>query len=224
MIKQISDRMVIADTKANISELLRHKGTSFYLEDAEVEIAVYSNQVRICYIENAQKVGKFCKIYCYEAGTSYELGSSDLLCKICNDHGNDISTLLAVLEAGCMPDVQVYTSEVKGVKVFSPFIKQKPIKVPAKWTKAHLVKAILSGQITSGSCAGRYTDDYAYDNAVDFNIGKKLNLLAMVKELIETTSDGIYVTAKQFDDKIVVYQSNYNFEYNEFIFKDGFLS
>ena len=49
--------------------------------------------------------------------------------------------------------------------------KIRPIKTPEKWTLPHVWKAILSGQIYMGQCDGRYTDDYAYDAAVDFKSG-----------------------------------------------------
>jgi len=73
--------------------------------------------------------------------------------------------------------------------MFSPFVKVKPIKVPKKWTLAHVWKAILSGQITHGKINMILTDDYARDAADNFHIDKEIDLMQFARELV-TDPDG----------------------------------
>ena len=88
------------------------------------------------------------------------------------------------------PDMEcrIWKSDLKASRVFSPFRKIRPIKTPEKWTLPHVWKAILSGQIYMGQCDGRYTDDYAYDAAVDFKSGMELHLPSFARRLIEEPS------------------------------------
>lgn len=118
-----------------------------------------------------------------------------------------------------LPDCHVYTSTLKSMNVFTPFKEIKPIKVPDKWTLPHVWKAILSGQIYEGHCDGRYTDDYAYDAAVDFRSGVRLYLPSFAKELIESPS-GWRVYADHTDgDQVQLSVDCYTFNLNTLQFE-----
>ena len=95
-----------------------------------------------------------------------------------------------------LPDCEVYSSTRKGSRVFTPFKEIKPIYTPAKWTLPHVWKAILAGQIFEGAVDAHYTDDYAYDAAVNYREGIVLHLPSFARKLIEEPS-GWYV----FPDK-----------------------
>lgn len=84
-----------------------------------------------------------------------------------------------------MSGSKVYTSKLMGWRVFTPFKEIKPIRTPDKWTLPHVWKAILAGQIYQGRVDGRYTDDYAYDAAVNFREGLALHLPSFARMLIE---------------------------------------
>ena len=70
-------------------------------------------------------------------------------------------------------NVELYRSELRSVRVWSPFAKVSPLtEKPNKWTIPHVIRALLTGQFTRLKCDGVYTDDYAYDAAVDFQRGE----------------------------------------------------
>ena len=67
----------------------------------------------------------------------------------------------------------LHRSERSSIRVWSPFATVKPLpEPPKKWTVAHVVRALLCGQFSNLKCEGVYTDDYAYDAAVNFHIGE----------------------------------------------------
>lgn len=73
--------------------------------------------------------------------------------------------------------------------VFNPFIKTLSGKLEIKsktgrFTKAQ-VKKILCHEDTEVSIEGVYTDDYAWDNAVNFQRGKKMNRIDMLEEVFK---------------------------------------
>ena len=73
--------------------------------------------------------------------------------------------------------------------VFNPFVKTLSGKLEIKsktgrFTKAQ-VKKILCHEDTEVSIEGVYTDDYAWDNAVNFQRGKKMNRIDMLEEVFK---------------------------------------
>jgi hypothetical protein len=68
---------------------------------------------------------------------------------------------------------ELYRSERPAIRVWSPFASVNPLPhAPKKWTVAHVVRALLAGQFSNLKCDGKYSDDYAYDAAVNFHIGE----------------------------------------------------
>ena len=62
-------------------------------------------------------------------------------------------------------------SEDKGIRVFSwlHLDRFNPLtSEPKKWTLPHVARAIINGQFTGLKSDGTYTDDYAFDAAVNF--------------------------------------------------------
>lgn len=117
-----------------------------------------------------------------------------------------------------LPDCRVYESSTRSMKTFTPFKPIRPIRLPAKWTLPHVWKAILSGQIYQGWCTGRYTDDYAYDAAVNFHSGRGLHLPSFAKELIEDPS-GWYVHPDKAEGTSIPLSVNcYSFNTNTLLF------
>jgi hypothetical protein len=76
--------------------------------------------------------------------------------------------------------LKIYRDEEKAAKVFSPFVvdRVKPVtEMPEKWTILHLRKILANGQFRSYTQDFYYTDDYAYDAAVNFRKGYIANPL-----------------------------------------------
>ena len=117
-----------------------------------------------------------------------------------------------------LPDCHVYTSTEKGMRVFTPFKRIRPIEPPTKWTLSHVWKAILSGQIYQGQCDGRYTDDNAYDAAVNFRSGVGLHLPSFAKQLIESPSGWSVYVDRQEGEQIQLSVNCHSFNMNTLFF------
>lgn len=178
-------------------------GTTYYIADMNVSVCKFgycgrSTSIEVTDLTNATKAGKTCKIYKVYGDymTAYDLanaafGSTDI---------RDIVELFKFYNDSCAnwnnADYDIAVREVKGVNVFSPFAAVKPIKTPAKWTIAHVWKAILAGQIIKACRDYRYTDDYAYDNATNFGAMTYDNdgCLNLAAEIMEDGYSGWYVS------------------------------
>ena len=126
-----------------------------YFQDIQAYMEVRVQQICIVDLRNALIPGRECEQLVLQPHDPY---SSECLYSGLNTFREVYEKFFVRRE---LPDCRVYTSTLKSMNVFTPFKWIKPIKVPAKWTLPHVWKAILSGQIYEGHCAGRYTDDYA---------------------------------------------------------------
>lgn len=155
-----------------------------YFADICALMWFYSGQVRITDLSNALLTGKTCK--------SVTLDFHDNTPPTCQVFNAGAHTYKEVYQRyfidGHSDGATRYESEQKSITTFSPFRQIKPIKTPSKWTIAHVWKAILSGQIYSGKVDGRYSDDYAYDNATNFSEGRGIDLISFAAKLIDSKS------------------------------------
>lgn len=114
-----------------------------------------------------------------------------------------------------MPQLSIHRGERKAIRVFSPFAKVKPLPAkPAKWTVAHVVRALMAGQFSSLKCNGVYSDDYAYDAAVNFHQGEIKNAVAFARRIMENPSGW---WAHEDSDSVSI--CCHHFDSNEFVFK-----
>ena len=96
-------------------------------------------------------------------------------------------------------NVQLYRSDQRGNRVWSPFATVNPLpEAPKKWTVPHVVRALLCGQFSDLKCHGVYTDDYAYDAACNFRRGEIENATAFARRILESPSG--WWTYQQPDD------------------------
>lgn len=86
-------------------------------------------------------------------------------------------------------DVNVYFSTFNANNVMAQDLSlYKPLKeVPKKWTIRHVARVLINKQYKNLVCNGVYTDDYAYDKAVNFN-RDEIDNLKFAKKLIENSS------------------------------------
>lgn len=112
---------------------------------------------------------------------------------------DDWKELECVTLAGCLDPafanntgkctVTLHRSENQAIRVWSPFAKVKPLpQAPKKWTIPHVIRALMAGQFTYLKCNGVYTDDYAFDAAVNFQAGKIKNAVAFARRIMESPS------------------------------------
>ena len=67
----------------------------------------------------------------------------------------------------------------------------KPLKAePKKWTLPHVVRALVNGQFQGLRKNYYMTDDYAYDNAVNFREGEISDVIGFVQGIVENPGVG----------------------------------
>jgi len=135
-------------------------GRNNYFKDLNICFTKYYDAIYITDLENALKTGKECKEYIIKIEKNKYMPYS--------------KKFILDLKNGKY-DNSVSIRTHKSIKIFTPFVKIKPIKIPTKWKISNIWKAILSGQITKITKKYRTTDDFAYDNSVNFEKGKKIN-------------------------------------------------
>jgi hypothetical protein len=213
-------KMIGRNKIAKDSTIILENG-GYYFEDIKTYIHLYSDSIVLINIENALKAGKCCQRY----SVNYDNFKSNttMYCDLVNAGVDTFFKLFFAITGNFIQEInpmfKVCTGEIKGVRTFSPFVSIKPIKVPAKWTVSHIVKAILSGQISEGVKAGHYTDDYAYDAADNFGKGKQLDLLDLAKELIEHPDGWWCKVEKAGKESIELSVNCHSFDYNKVTFK-----
>lgn len=122
----------------------------FYARDTNIYLRLWPSEIEIIDLTNAFRKGKECTAY-----TVYATAWKDVrLCEKLQNSG--ILTLSALYDALKYGTLHIEGLEFKtdikmGARTYSPFVKTKPIKSPVKWTRAHIWKAILSGQIYRGT-------------------------------------------------------------------------
>ena len=167
-----------------------------YFCDLNAYIAITPNRVIIRDLTDAMKGGKMCRQLILEERNQY---SDVCLCSGLETFKDVYDTYFVRRE---LPDCYSYTSELRALRVFTPFKPVKRFAAPEKWTLTHVWKGILTGQIFHGVYNGRYTDDYAYDAHTNFGKGREMNLLAFAKDLIESPS-GWTVTVDGEKDGVI---------------------
>ncbi|MCD3319515.1 hypothetical protein G8V07_11535 [Clostridium botulinum D/C] len=169
------------------------KGLFCYIKESNVRIQTFRDCMKITYLSNALKRGKTCTqiVITYEESTLDEI-AYDLQEKYLSQNNRTLEDLLNELELLEIEDLQnagfkVSIRDIKSIDTFSPFADIKPIDLPKnnKWTKSHVVKAILSGQIYNGVVDSIYTDDYARDADSNYHEGEFLDLMEMAETLVE---------------------------------------
>lgn len=133
-------------------------------------------------ITNAGQPGKECTFYRLE-------GDINAIAPMFEQNFDDVFFEIAT---DSFPNVKIYKGKKRAVDVFNPItIKKtyKPLKEePKKWTLTHALRALINGQFEDLKCDGYYTDDYAWDNAVDFRRGVISNVFGFVQKIIESKS------------------------------------
>lgn len=191
-------------------------GSSGYYADINAYIWCNYSSARVIELDNAMKRGKECKVY------SLYSRNQDSHAYLVNDcKVKTPKDLYDLVRSGKeLPgDGELSVRMDKGVEVFSPFVAVKPLtKLPEKWKKSDLAKAIMSGQVFSGVLNERLTDDYAYDAAWNFGSGCKIGLPKQAAELVEGCRD-CYIRTESVDENgVAKVHFSYANEYKTFYF------
>ena len=184
-----------------------HHGGGLYVEDCKIHIQRWSghDQYGITDITNAMVPGRICSGYSITAKWNSR-DSLVVLNWIQQTFGDNLPGLLAFCNGlawvegkyGCPAvtieyqgaEIEIYRRDKESKRTFSPFAALPKLKTaPAKWTLPHVCKALLNGQFKSLRCNGVYTDDYAYDAAVNFREGDLSDQAAdFVRRIMESPS------------------------------------
>lgn len=173
-------------------------GSKGYYADINAYIWCTCDSACVIELDNAMKRGKECKVYSIYSRNKESPAYLVNDCKV-----KTPKELYDLVRSGnALPgDGELSVRERKGVEVFSPFVAVKPLdKLPEKWKKSDLVKAIMSGQVFSGVLDERLTDDYAYDAAVNFGAGRPIDLPGQAADLVEGCRDP-YIHTDGVDEK-----------------------
>lgn len=150
--------------------------------------------VNITLLDNAMKIGKNCRQFTLQAAAyDYDQHGYEVLQAILQNADVDFAEFIKQLKEDSFTvpaGYQLILEERKGINTYSPFAKMNKVKLDTSLTPLKLAKAIMAGQVKEVVCAGRYTDDYAYDAAVNFNKGVTKDLNELAKELIDDRGKG----------------------------------
>lgn len=201
---------------------LRHD--THYFREENISIHCYQDSGHFKDLTNALKTGKTVTSYNVYLKDRFDRSFTLDIANWALGRGLTFPQLVKHLFDQTLPAAfndtfQVEASERQGVRTFSPFVEVKPIKVPAKWTVAHIWKAILSGQITGGKTDMYLTDDYAGDAADNFRKDWGIILLDFAKKLIEDPSGWWINVGKETEEEIHLGVNCHHFDYKSLTFK-----
>jgi len=173
-----------------------------FVKRSQLKFHQYRDNISITKVSNAMERGAVC--------TGYSIRLVDRFgnTSITNAIQADLDALVSLFDSldfqknfrGYLEDQQIEIAGIKfsvskhlseGIRIYSPFNvpKLKPLpEKPKKWTLSHLYRALANGQINGIKCTGHYTDDYAYDAAVNCEIGLSASSEALLIDILESPS------------------------------------
>lgn len=186
--------MYVIDTVKNEVDVIS-KYQDIYFKEEKIKVHVYKGSTHIIFLENAMKRGKKVPrlaVYHEEEGEvlKFMRRIREVLRAVYNMR-DELHRMVNEMEQYDTRVIEIASQDVsvtcyRGVDVFSPFHKVKPLKdMPAKWTISHFIKGMLSGQIYDCTIRSIYTDDYAHDSDVNYHKGEAVDTLEFVQQLVE---------------------------------------
>jgi len=177
---------------------------ALYLKNDNLRVARMQDSIKITDLTNALKRGKDVVSYTINWNRTGD-NSCDIMQDLLIDIGYNFSALFhdVLNQIDFLPTsyggfksienngLTYYKSVEKGIRQFSPFNldQVKPLKtMPKKWTLSHAIRILINDQFENLKCTGKYTDDYAFDAAYDFQQGKIADRISFVKRIIERPS------------------------------------
>lgn len=183
------------------AEINRMEHTTYIKEDNVKLFLGGFGYINITVLDNALKPGKLCQNYTLQSQSlEYNVSGYMVLEKLLQERNITFSELVQQLKNDTFVVPEGYNlskNVAKGVDTYSPFAKLKKTKIDNKLTPLKLAKAIISGQIAKIICEGHYTDDYAYDAAVNYDKGKIKNQNELAEEIIKSKGQGWWINSSQ---------------------------
>lgn len=194
-------------------EELANNHKEMYFKDQNIRFKQYRGyngdlEIHITDLTNAMMPGKEVTQYIFKG---------DIWNVLFFTFDDPVSEVLKKLYRQEVFNIEYKTYTVRGIRVFSPFVKVKKIAIPRKWNISHVWKAILAEQITSGRTELYLTDDYAFDAATNFGRGS-IDLLSLAKDIIESPSGWRVRVERESRQYIKLNVACYSFDYKTLFF------
>lgn len=110
-----------------------------------------------------------------------------------------------------LKDTVTYREEEEPTKeLMNPWNLAKVKKLtsfPSKFKRADLIKVLVNGQYDVITTNGKYTDDYAYDNSINYGEGNTTNPTELLRLLYMFSSKSFYISSNEIEgekDKLAV--------------------
>lgn len=226
----MSDKIVENQEEIEYPEL----GTTYYAKKENLKVHRFHGTIYITDVTDALRTGKTCENYSMHFRCAYD-NEAEAVSQFLVDFDYDYKNIFDYLgglewtqgkwggyEGIVLVDTigneyTVYKGAEKAIRVFSPFNLKylKPLKeTPKKWTVRHVLRLIINGQYKDLNSNLKLTDDYAYDNAVNFGKGAIADGIDFAKSIIESPS-GWWVGNYEGEDKLSF--NCHHFDYNSLI-------
>ena len=162
------------------------RGSHFY------EVIIYSNgSVTITDMSNAGKRGTQCPQFFIES--SNDAPRLAFWNELLRDHIEELlmATTKEVLPAHLFRSyLRFGLDRIKSVRLMPLDLATiKPLKIkPKKWTIPHIIRALINGQYENLRSCYTFTDDYAFDNSVNFQEGPIVDGIQFAAKIIKNPS------------------------------------
>lgn len=191
----------------NDVDLMNKVGHIYYCKDTNMSLRIYRSEWHITDLTNAMKRGK--EVSIIQIKEDYHSRTCDLL--------NEVYILLrkgltlrelfnkCLNEEIMFDKVKYYKGTKKGNEVYTPsYAKVSKLSIdPSKrFTKSTLMK-VLKHKDTTVTRRMHLTDDYAYDNAVNYGEGDIIDREFMLKDSIEDWYSTNYVYIDKEDKNLI---------------------
>lgn len=187
-----------------IPDLLNLYG-KVYIEEHQLSYQMYQDHLRITLLDNALATGKTCAEYVVstQGFRGHAVDIINMFTRLVGEFSipavkrHLMSLTFTADRYGNMSrnldeegTMTVSLSYRDSNRVFSPFSLErlKPLKeIPKKWNITTVKRALANNQFRNLRCNGRYSDDYAYDAAVNFHKGA-IAAMPLLEDLVTSPS------------------------------------
>lgn len=217
-LRKAMDALDIRKPPKDLRELtMLRPGDSFYTDDGEYHVQMYSGSLAITDITNGYRPGKTCPYIVISHISGGGTAGIDNYLDDLREKG--VMTIEDLFDATKEPfedrdlNIRVRQDEGKAKSVFNPLTLKKIkrlTKMPKKFTTDHLIKAIANGQYELLSQNFYYTDDYAMDAATNFRKADGLNPVIQLRDLITKNAEVSFSRVRENDTIEVNYGAHSN--------------
>ncbi len=138
---------IIESGDISLEALADSVSTEFFIRDSNIYMRLWRSLVLLVDLKDALRSGRRTDIYTLNSDED----TPSLIEKL-HEIGIDTPNRLfeAIREPMQLVNTEYKHQTQKSCRIYSPFVPIQPIKAPKKWDRAHIWRAILTGQIYRG--------------------------------------------------------------------------